>query len=100
MFSDHIFRAYDIRGIYEKDFDAPGVERIGKGYAAYLQELSPNRKLTIALGRDGRKSGEVLENAFLKGVIESGIDVVQIGMVSSPLLFFAICEGKFDGGVN
>ncbi|MBI5414146.1 phosphomannomutase/phosphoglucomutase [Candidatus Peregrinibacteria bacterium] len=100
MLSDHIFRAYDIRGIYGKDFDENGAELIGKAYAAYLQELSPNRKLKIALGRDGRKSGEILEKAFLKGVVESGIDVVQIGMVSSPLLFFAICDGKFDGGVT
>ncbi len=99
MLAPHIFRAYDIRGIYLRDFDESGAELIGRGYGTYLKEFYPEKKLNIVVGRDGRNSGESLENAFIEGVRTIGIDVIQIGKVPSPLLYFAICSGGFDGGV-
>ncbi len=99
MLTSHIFRAYDIRGIYKADFDATGAELIGKGYGTYLRKLYGNGKLTIVLGRDGRNAGAILEEGFIEGVLSTGINVVQIGMIPSPLLYFAICDGGFDGGV-
>ncbi len=100
MLSPHIFRAYDIRGIYGIDFDEAGIQQIAVGYAWYLRQKSPHKhSFRVVLGRDGRISGESLEDAFALGLLQSGIDVVRIGMVTSPLLYFATCSDGFDGGV-
>lgn len=100
MLSPHIFRAYDIRGIYGKDFDEEGAYLIAKGYASYLHKVYPHRgSFTVSLGRDGRDSGASLEEAFRRGLLESGVDVVEIGQVSSPMLYYSICAGGYDGGV-
>ncbi|HID92099.1 TPA: phosphomannomutase, partial [Candidatus Peregrinibacteria bacterium] len=100
MLEKHIFRAYDIRGIYGKDFDEIGANEIAKGYATYLKKKFPHKDfLKVALGRDGRNSGKSLEEAFLKGLLDCGIDVVQVGEVMSPILYASICIGGYDGGV-
>ena len=100
MLEKHIFRAYDIRGIYGEDFDEIGANEIAKGYATYLKKKFPHKDfLKVALGRDGRNSGKSLEEAFLKGLLECGIDVVQVGEVMSPILYASICMGGYDGGV-
>ncbi len=100
MLSSHIFRAYDIRGIYGKDFDEEGAYLIGKGFAAFLLRKSPNKKLTVVTGRDGRLSGKTLLESFQNGLLESGVDVMDIGMIPSPMLYFAISEGGYDGGIT
>lgn len=100
MLSHHIFRAYDIRGLYQKDFNEEGAKNIAKAYATYLKRKYPHREyLTVSLGRDGRNSGESLMNAFEDGLLELGISVVNIGIVTSPILYFSICANGFDGGV-
>lgn len=99
MLSDHIFRAYDIRGIADKDFDEEGARKIGLGYATYLQKIAP-APLKIAVGRDGREHSEKYQKAFIDGVLSCGIDVVDIGLATSPLLNFSVCVGGFSGGVN
>ncbi len=100
MLSHHIFRAYDIRGIYQEDFDEISTKDIAKAYATYLKRKYKHRSdLTVSLGRDGRTSGESLMNAFEEGLLESGINVVNIGMVMSPMLYFSICAHGYDGGV-
>ena len=100
MLEKHIFRAYDIRGIYNEDFNEEGANNIAKGYATYLKKKYEHKEhLTVALGRDGRNSGNSLEEAFLNGLLECGIDVVQVGEVMSPLLYASICLGGYDGGV-
>lgn len=100
MLSHHIFRAYDIRGIYQEDFDEAGAKDIAKAYATYIKRKYNHRgTFTVALGRDGRTSGEGLMNAFEEGLQECGIDVVNIGMVMSPMLYFSICANGYDGGV-
>ncbi len=100
MFSDHIFRAYDIRGIADTDFDEAGAESIGRAYASYIIRKSGKKNPRIVVGRDGRLSGERMQNAFLRGITATGADAINIGRATSPLLFFSICAGGFDGGVN
>jgi phosphomannomutase / phosphoglucomutase len=100
MLSPHIFRAYDIRGIYGEDFDEDGAYLIAKGYASYLHKTYPHREsFRVSIGRDGRDSGASLEEAFREGLLESGIDIVKIGQVSSPMLYYSVCAGGYDGGV-
>lgn len=101
MITAKIFRAYDIRGIYNKDFDLQGAEDIGKGYGTYLLRTSNNLEslLRVCVGRDGRIHGNEIEGAFIRGLQSTGIQVVDINLCFSPLLFFSLCKDGFDGGV-
>ena len=81
-----IFKAYDIRGVFGKTLTAEIVEAIGQAIGSEAQA----RGLTeIAIGRDGRLSGPELAEALAKGVQKSGVDVVDVGMVATPMLYFA-----------
>ncbi|PCI25747.1 phosphomannomutase [Candidatus Peregrinibacteria bacterium] len=94
-----IFRAYDIRGVYETEFDRQGVIDIAKAYGTILLEKAGKTELTICVGRDGRLHGQEVMNAFLEGIKSTGIQVVNIGLSTSPMLYFSTFYGKFDGGV-
>ncbi len=101
MLEKHIFRAYDIRGIYGEDFDENGAILIAKGYAKYLREKYKNKEhLTVVVSRDGRISGPILKSNFVNALVESGINVVDAGELPSPMLYFALCTQGFDGGVS
>lgn len=91
---ENIFRAYDIRGIFGKDLTADIAEWIGKGFGTFLGE-----KKQVVVGRDVRLSGKILENALIPGLTSVGCDVIDIGIVPTPILYFAITHKKKDGGV-
>lgn len=101
MLKKHIFREYDIRGIYNQDFDEDGALSIAKGYSTFLKQVNKHRTdpLTVVVGRDARNSGESLEKSVIHGLLESGINVVSVGVVTSPLLYFSVCFGHYDGGI-
>lgn len=108
MLFDHIFRAYDIRGIYQEDLNETTAELIGKGYGTYLirqntpsnSPLERGRNLEVVVGRDNRTHGESLQSALIEGIRSTGINVTNVGLAISPLLYFSICQGDFDGGIN
>jgi len=83
---DDIFRAYDIRGITTKNLTEDVVYWIGRAFAAEAADLKQNR---VAVGRDGRHSSVVLRDALVRGLTEGGADVIDIGEVPTPLLYFA-----------
>ncbi len=84
-----IFKAYDIRGIVGKTIIAENVEKIGHAIGSEARA----RKLTsIAIGRDGRLSGTELSQALAHGIRKSGVDVVDVGMVATPMLYYAAHE--------
>lgn len=84
-----IFKAYDIRGIVGKTITAENVEKIGHAIGS---EARARNLTTIAIGRDGRLSGTELSQALARGIRKSGIDVVDVGMVATPMLYFAAHE--------
>jgi phosphomannomutase/phosphoglucomutase len=94
---EHIFREYDIRGTYPDELNRDSVQRIGSAVGSYLQDKGATE---IALGRDCRLSSESLEEALLDGLLGSGIHVVRVGMVPTPLLYFSIHALALDGGVQ
>lgn len=96
---DHIFRAYDIRGIVGQDFDKNDARLIGMAYATYLKK-DKKLPLKVVVGRDGRVHSPEIHKAFMLGVCECGVDVYDIGLSASPLMNFSVCYGDFDGGVN
>lgn len=81
-----IFKAYDIRGVYPGEFNEAIARRVGAGFAAFVRTPS------VIVGRDMRVSSPALAAAFIAGVTEQGVDVVDIGEVSSDALYFASGE--------
>jgi phosphomannomutase/phosphoglucomutase len=81
-----IFKAYDIRGIVDRNLNVPAVQSIGEA----LGSVASTRAVRQAIvGRDGRLSGPKLAEALIGGIRSTGIDVVDIGMVPTPVLYFA-----------
>ncbi|MEC7595685.1 MAG: phosphomannomutase/phosphoglucomutase [Pseudomonadota bacterium] len=91
-----IFKAYDIRGIVETELTPNVVKLIGKAVGA---ESIQNDERGVVVGRDGRLSGPELSEALISGLIESGCHVVNIGMVPSPVLYFATHTKAASSGV-
>ena len=97
MLNPHIFRAYDVRGRIGADIN-PGVFRqVGRAYATLIRRRGGR---TIAVGRDNRESSAELKAAFMEGVAAAGLDVVDIGEVTTPMLYFATAHWGLDGGAN
>jgi len=91
-----IFKAYDIRGIVETELTPDIVKLIGRAVGA---ESIQNGERGVVVGRDGRLSGPELSEALISGLIESGCHVVNIGMVPSPVLYFATHTKAASSGV-
>ena len=87
-----IFKAYDIRGLSPSQLDPPLARRIGMAFVDYLQAK------TIAIGRDMRDTSPDLATAFIEGARSRGANVVDIGMVSTDMLYFAVASQSLDGG--
>ncbi len=94
MIDESIFKAYDIRGLYPDTLNADVARQVGRAFVNYLN-LSGSR---VVVGRDMRLSGEELEEAFIKGVTEAGADVLDIGLVSTDALYFAVGHLEEPGG--
>jgi phosphomannomutase / phosphoglucomutase len=90
-----VFREYDIRGIVRDDFDDEFVVNLGRAYATVLIEAG---KHNITLGRDCRLSSDMLRERLLEGLLASGINVTDVGVVPTPLLYFSMLYWQMDGG--
>lgn len=96
--SRSIFREYDIRGVTGKDLTPEVAYFIGRAYAAFLAENKVNG--SIAVGRDNRPSGTALHESLLRGLTESGLDVIDIGIVPTPLAYWAQHNLDVAGGIQ
>ena len=88
-----VFKAYDVRGIYGDELDEEGAYAIGRAYAA---QFDPKR---IAVGRDMRDSAPSMSRAVMSGVAESGAEVLDLGMVGTEMVYFAVGSLGLDGGI-
>jgi len=93
QFDTSIFKSYDVRGIYPSELSDDVAHDIGRAFAALVNGA------VIAVGRDMRPSGKKLFDAFAAGANEAGADVVDIGMVSTDALYFAVGKYGYGGGV-
>src|SRR5437763_14330192 len=89
-----IFKAYDVRGTYPDQIHEEAARAIGAAFVAYLQARR------IAVGRDMRLSSPALAQAFIEGSTAQGADVVDYGMISTDMLYFAVARDHHDGGVQ
>ena len=93
MLDPKAFKAYDVRGLYGRELDEEGAYAIGR---AYVEEFSAGE---IAVGRDMRLHAPAMAAAVIAGASEGGADVVDIGMVGTEMLYFAVGELGLDGGI-
>ena len=91
-----IFREYDIRGIVDKDLNEDVLERIGRAYGTYIKEFGAG---VVSIGRDCRLSSPAYSKAMTRGINSTGVDVIDIGMVSTPMLYFSLYNLDVGGGV-
>ncbi len=97
--AESIFKAYDIRGIYPKELDEKLAEKIARGYAKLIKNELKKKRITIVVGKDMRKSSTPLIKSVIKGLTKSGIDVVDVGLVSTPTFYYAVSKYGYDGGM-
>ena len=96
-FNPTILREYDIRGIVGETLSEADATAIGRSYATLARGEGATR---VAVGRDGRLSSPSLEAALVEGLRAGGLDVVRIGLSSSPMLYFAAATLPVDGGIE
>lgn len=87
-----IFRVYDVRGVYKEDIDEDVFYTLGKTFATYIKE-GP-----MVVGRDIRLSSSSLAESFIRGILDCGLDVLDIGEVTTPMLYFAVTHLGGSGG--
>ncbi len=94
MIDTKVFKAYDIRGIYPAELDEEGAYAIGRAYA---EEFEPK---TIAVGRDMRLSSPAMAAAAIRGAADGGADVLDVGMIGTEMVYFAVGSEGLDGGIE
>ena len=93
MLDPKVFKAYDVRGIYPGEVDEDGAYAIGR---AYVQQFEPRR---VAVGRDMRLSSPAMAAAVVAGISDEGADVLDLGLVGTEMVYFAVGSLALDGGV-
>ncbi|HET7758339.1 MAG TPA: phosphomannomutase/phosphoglucomutase [Gaiellaceae bacterium] len=93
MLDPKVFKAYDVRGLYESELDEQGAEAVGR---AFVEVFEPER---IAVGRDMRISSPAMAEAVVRGASEAGAEVLELGLVGTEMVYFAVGELGLDGGI-
>ncbi|MFQ5425847.1 MAG: phosphomannomutase/phosphoglucomutase [Gaiellales bacterium] len=88
-----VFKAYDVRGVYPAELDEDGAYAVGR---AYVEEFEPT---AIAVGRDMRTHAPGMARATIRGALDGGADVVDVGMIGTEMLYHAVGELGLDGGI-
>src|SRR5881397_3005872 len=91
-----LFREYDIRGIVGKELTEAVTERIGRAFATLGQEKGVK---AVSVGRDGRPSSPALRDSLIRGLTAGGLNVIDIGVCPTPVLYFSLFQLPVDGGV-
>ena len=92
----NIFRGYDIRGIYPTEIDEDTAYTIGLGFGSHIRGMG---KTTCVVGHDNRLSSPSLYDALIKGILETGIDVIALGLCTTPMYYYACIHLKIYSGV-
>ncbi len=97
-----IFREYDIRGIAGKDLTPEFAQLLGLAYAEYLRSsplASKKPQLTVSVGWDCRLTGPAYQEALVQGLTQAGLNVIRLGVCSSPLTYFSLFHLEVDGAI-
>lgn len=91
-----IFREYDIRGIWEEDIDEDVAYTFGRSFASYI---ALNNEFEVIVGHDNRISSPIIHNALIKGLVESGANVIDLGLVTTPMYYYAKKKNNVKNGI-
>jgi len=91
-----LFREYDLRGIVGKELTESIAEQVGRAYCTYVKDRGVK---TVSVGRDGRLSSPALFDALVRGLLAGGLNVIDIGICPSPLVYFSLFQLPVDGGI-
>ncbi len=91
-----LFREYDLRGVVGQALTDDVAERVGRAYCTHVQGRGVK---TVSVGRDGRLSSPTLHRALVRGLLEGGVNVIDIGICPSPLVYFSLFTLPVDGGI-
>lgn len=94
-----IFKAYDVRGLYPQEINENAAYFIGRAFVVWLKRKLKMKNPVIAVGSDARISSPRLKKALVRGILEQGGDIVDVGLTSTPMFYFAVNKTKTDGGV-
>ena len=94
MLDSSVFKAYDVRGIVPDELDAEGAYRLGRAYVAAFEPA------TMAIGHDMRLTSPELADAAARGASEQGADVVALGEIGTEMLYYAVGEHGYEGGIQ
>ena len=94
--NETIFREYDIRGIDGIDLDIDVAYTIGRSFATYIQNIGFTK---VIIGHDNRVSSPMLSKGLIQGLIESGAHVIDLGLVTTPMYYYAKLKNKIDTGI-
>jgi phosphomannomutase/phosphoglucomutase len=97
--NSHIFREYDIRGIVAKDFTGDVPYLIGRSYGSEVRSRI-GEGATVAVGHDNRPSSPQLASEIIRGIVATGVNVVDVGTVPTPVLYYAAAKLELDGGLQ
>jgi phosphomannomutase / phosphoglucomutase len=98
MHKDFIFREYDIRGVYQKDFDLTFAEDLAKSICSFIVKRGKS-KPRVTVGYDARLSSPDIEKAVIRGLLASGAEVTTLGLVTTPISYFSMFHLGADGGI-
>ncbi len=98
--SERIFRQYDIRGIVGEDLDPDVAEAVGRAFGSHLRAVSGKERPRAAVGHDNRLTSPELAEALIAGVRASGVDVLDVGMVPTPTLYWTHATSGTDGAAQ
>lgn len=94
-----IFREYDIRGVFEKEFDLEFAHDLGRTYATYHYQQTNLKHSTVAVGYDARISSPAIFRALSRGLNEGGLDVLNLGLITTPMNYFANFSLSVTGSI-
>ncbi len=97
--NSEIFREYDIRGVYNKDFDAAFAKKLAKAFSSYLKAQLGKKDLKVSIGHDARLSSPEITSALQEGFIESGVFVYALGLITTPISYFSTFQLDIDGAI-
>ena len=96
MINPNIFREYDVRGVYPTELDEDVSYTFGKAYGTYIKKFHQTKCI---VGHDNRLSSDSLTDALIKGILSTGIDVINLGLVTTPMYYYACILRNVPAGV-
>src|SRR5262245_47732700 len=94
-----MFREYDIRGLVDQDLTEPVMETLGRSFGTFIRNDSGKERPVVAVGRDVRLSSQRFAKTLVEGIRSTGCDVLDVGQVPTPVLYFGVGHFGTDGGI-